>query len=423
MNTASVPERFGKALSQGMMSFLAVLTLALSPVDVVDLAGGLFPFSLTPFLLLSFLLVAIGLFGLPFLRTSRYAVRRALLDYWPLLGIALVILVSVVFVNEDPEKLSLKRALLTLWMIFFGVYLVRKLGPAFLDVFVSAAKLYLFLDALAVLLQAFILYWRVTLPPSFAPFIELLPGGVADLPRFNGLVADPNRAAVNLVLILGLLYFLYRSRGKRLHLGWILLGALLILLTISRTGYVAALLLITTLYLLHARAKAWHVLLVLLGVAVLAPMLLSGFDESPLFDQVQSALLSAEDRQQSTSTHFALLKAGSELLLGDIKNFLVGVGWGTAYVYTEPFFPGNKYGNFHSGYITFFATTGIFGFLFYLAYLFGPLLRRLPWWPLVVPLLWANLFYEYNAEPLYWTILAVLNASFLQPGFHWRGHA
>ena len=402
------------------MSFLAVLTLALSPVDTVDLAGGLLPFLLTPFLLLSFLVVATGLFGLPFLRTSRYALQGAFLDYWPLLGIALAILVSVIFVDEDPEKLSFKRALLTLWIIFFGVYLVRKLGPVFPDVFISAAKLYLFLDALAVLLQVFIFYRGVALPPSLAPFIELLPWSVAGYPRFNGLVADPNRAAVILILILGLLYFLYRSKGKRLHLGLMLLGLLLILLTISRTGYVSALLLITILWLLHARAKAWHVLIILAGVVVLVLVLIPGFGELPLLYQVQNALFSSEDRQQSTFTHFALLKMGSELLLRDANNFLVGAGWGTAYVYTEPFFPGNKYGNFHSGYITFAATTGIFGFLFYLACLLWPLLRRLPWWPLAVPLLWANLFYEYGAEPLYWTVLAVLNTSFLQRSFRLR---
>ncbi|WP_276957947.1 O-antigen ligase family protein [Allomeiothermus silvanus] len=423
MNTASVPEPFGKALSQGMMSFLAVLTLALSPVDVVDLAGGLFPFSLTPFLLLSFLLVAIGLFGLPFLRTSRYAVRRALLDYWPLLGIALVILVSVVFVNEDPEKLSLKRALLTLWLVFFAVYLLRRLGLTFPDVFTTAAKVYLLLDALCILLQIFIFYHRLVLPSSLMPFFDLRPGAVAGLPRLGGLVLDPNRAAIDLVLILGLLYLMHRSRERRLHPGWLLLGVLLIIPTISRTGYVAALLLLGSLWTVYARVKTWHVLIFLLGLAALVLLLPASLGEASLFDKLQSALSTSKEREQSTSIHFALLATGYELLFSEVKNFLVGVGWGTSYVYTEPFFPGNKYGNFHSGYITVAATTGIFGFLFYLSYLLWPLLRRLPWWPLVIPLLWANLFYEYTAEPLYWTILAVLNASFLQRGFHWRGYA
>ena len=85
----------------------------------------------------------------------------------------------------------------------------------------------------------------------------------------------------------------------------------------------------------------------------------------------------------------------------------MGLGYGNAYLELQDMFPGSKYGNYHSLYVTMFAEAGVFALLLMLALLAGPLLRGSFWRPLVAGAVAFNLFYQTTTEPSFWFVLAL----------------
>ena len=315
--------------------------------------------------------------------------------------------------------------MLVSWLILFGLLYVISLGNQFYHVLVTATKGFLLLDALAVIVEGLVYYDLLSPDPHLEMFISIWePGKVGGLPRFSGLVGDPNRAAVNIVLMLFSAYLFSRGQSRRVVLSWYyyVLGVVLVLATISRTGLVYLLLFGVTI-LRHAkqwrrRSRIVQTLAISTFTAAALGFALWGItsatspkDSSPLISQVTEALAYASERRTSTRTHLNLWVRGWEVSSENFKSLLLGKGWGTEYVYTQDFFPGNKYGNFHSGYVSILVQTGILGLFFYAIYLLQPAIRDFNWVLFTIGIAWINLFYQYNAEALYWILLIGANQS------------
>src|SRR5262249_2396168 len=61
----------------------------------------------------------------------------------------------------------------------------------------------------------------------------------------------------------------------------------------------------------------------------------------------------------SAKSHVLLIQRGIQEGSSSIPNGIIGIGYGNAYLVLEDIFPSNKYGNFHSLYVSMFAEVGI----------------------------------------------------------------
>ena len=86
---------------------------------------------------------------------------------------------------------------------------------------------------------------------------------------------------------------------------------------------------------------------------------------------------------------------------------LIGLGYGSSYLVLDDIFPGNRYGNFHSLYVSMFAESGVFALLLIVVLLAVPLARRGPYRALVLGLVVFNVFYQATVEPAFWAVLAL----------------
>lgn len=99
---------------------------------------------------------------------------------------------------------------------------------------------------------------------------------------------------------------------------------------------------------------------------------------------------------------------------------MIGLGYGNSHLVLQDVFPGNKYGNFHSLYVSMFAEAGVGALVLVLVLLLTPLLVGGPWRSLIAGAVMFNIFYQTPAEPAFWFALA--SAWLTMPAFA-RGHA
>ena len=114
-------------------------------------------------------------------------------------------------------------------------------------------------------------------------------------------------------------------------------------------------------------------------------------------------------RFSSSGIHLSLIYEGIMTAFNDMKILLFGSGYGTSYKLIEGYYwSGSKYGNYHSMYITSLVECGIFNSLTLLIYSFIlPLYYRYKNYYLdfIIGLLFFNIFYQLNVEPLFWFAL------------------
>jgi hypothetical protein len=395
--------------STGRSWVMPTIIIALAPIDIVDLSGGALGFKLTPWLLLS---LPYAFFLL--MRGRDDGRREGFGADGRGLAFTLIALagISVLMRVADPYDLSIKRFVLAAWLISFAFLFVHRNRDVLRIVLVKATKVFLLLQGAVVFLQSLVFGGLLSFPDALTSFVQFSPVYVADQTRYNGLVGDPNRAAVDVLLLLGLAHFSARAlkaEGVRVRVGaWpYLLSAVLVVVTYSRTGLVAGVLLIAIIGTQQTwRHRVALVSLLLVGVLAGSYIILS----QPALLTTLELVFSNTQRQVATTTHFDLVDWGIRIVTEDPRPLLVGKGWGTEYAYTNEFFPGDEYGNFHSGYISMAVNAGVIAALVYLALLLRPAWLGSTWAPLVPVILWVNLFYQFQAEPIYWLELAALNA-------------
>jgi hypothetical protein len=112
-------------------------------------------------------------------------------------------------------------------------------------------------------------------------------------------------------------------------------------------------------------------------------------------------------REGSASVHLGLIERGVEIATESPKNALIGIGYGNSFAYLQDYFPGDKYGNFHSLYLTLLAECGGVALLLGIALIAFAVLRGGIYIPLVAGFAFFNIFYQTSAESIFWFSLVL----------------
>jgi hypothetical protein len=231
---------------------------------------------------------------------------------------------------------------------------------------------------------------------------------IGPIPRLPGLVNDGNRAGFVLVI-----YAWVIARGQRrtwLRRLALVLAALLFVLPLSRSATLAALATAGMSVLSRRGAPSLRFLAAsALTIALAATFLIlepgvvrkfSALSSSPVAERLSSS-------EGSSQGHMALIERGIGEGMSSLSRTAIGIGYGDAYAVLQDVFPGSKYGNFHSLYVTMYAEAGIVAFVLAIILMGAPLVFGGPWRPLVAGAWAFGLFYQPVSEPIFWFLLAI----------------
>jgi hypothetical protein len=306
--------------------------------------------------------------------------------------------------------------------VAFGVLAVRVLVPAeaLAEGLVRGARWGIGLYALLCVLQLLALFTIIpaALPSEAVPILKIAPslhGGL--LPRLSGGVTDSNRSGLLLLTYAAVLLWY----DWRRHVGMLAAAIFFLLLTLSRSSILAGVAAIVWQWAVTRRfVGATHGrppirALPVIGLLVTSVMiLLTGallvFPRAR--DQAATVLAPIAERftvaQGSGEDHLRLLTRGFATATRSTTTALQGIGYGSGYLVLQDFFPGDKYGNFHSVYVGIFAESGVFALLVTVLLIVVPMVLRTPQAALAAAVAVFGVFYSALAEPTFW--LAVVLA-------------
>lgn len=391
-----------------MLAFIA--WVALLGIERVDLLGGRAGFVVTPFLVFTPLLLALETLRVGSFRLSvKPPDRRAAVYTLVLMCLVCVAVVSTLAAADvvDSGKRSMDLVAVSVGTLLVALFFGRR--PWVRRALASGAELGIALAFVftAAQLVAFFGGTRVVhLGPVSVDLTPLVYAGV--VPRVSGQVQDPNRAGL---LLLFYVFLIARGRepGLRRRFG-MAAGLLLLLLTLSRSAILGSLAAGTVAFLTSRHARVSRPVLlaatVLIGggaaVLLARPGARAGVEAGlhPLRSRLSLSESSAE-------THVYLISKGLEEATASVHRATLGVGYGDAFTVLQDVFPGNRYGNFHSLLVTLFAEAGVVALLLGVVLMGYPLLRPGPYLPMIAALWVFDLFYQANADPDFWLILAL----------------
>lgn len=398
---------------QGERAAMAAFALwvALMGVDRIDLAGGAAGVVLTPFLTFTPVLLVleaarVSTLGIRIRPPDRRAAAYALV-LASLLGVAALSGLAGVDVATSAKR-SAGLAAISVGTLLTVMAFVHR--PRARRAMAAGAEVGL---VIAVLFDVALVVNFIrggTFEPSVGPVtLNLEPATYAGVfPRLSGQVSDANRAGLLYVVYL---YLIFRGRPagarRRVVLG---LGMILTVLTLSRsavlTGMTAALVGLMTsrsVRISTGQALVGAAAVLAVGLVVLGrPDAVRAAGE---FLEPVSTRLSL--KEGSTQEHAYLLRRGAGEATQSVPRAALGLGYGASFRVLEDVFPGNRYGNFHSIYVSLAVESGIVALLLMLLLLGYPLLRPGPYLPLVAGLCIFNIFYQASAEPSFWFALAL----------------
>lgn len=387
-----------------MTRVLLVLWMALIGAERLDVDGGMTAVTVTPFLLLTpLLLVALVVEQ----RLGRRQVRAGANALWfALLAVVFVACIGASTYASLDADLTLMRAVLAFVQIG-GAAMVAAFVHDDADAMRAlrtgarvGIALFAITDVLAVL--AF-LGWLPTELSIGPASLRLDSYGYAGIvPRLSGTTLDPNAA--------GLLLVIWAVVEPRVR--WV--AATLLALTLSRSA-IGAGLLVAMLGLTHrGMASARAPMRALLAVVLLvAGGLVVAWRAPNLTENVGRVLAPFGERiglgeyAGSGTEHGALVVRAAEEGSKSLTRVAFGLGWGASNMVLQDFWPGNRYGNFHSLYGTAFAETGLISLVVLLVLLFGPMFRKTRYQPLAGGFIVFNLFYQATTIPAFWLLLAL----------------
>lgn len=387
-----------------MTRALLVLWMALIGAVRLDLAGSALPVTLSPFLVLTPLLVgALALRRLQ--RAQPVVIEWSSLGYLLFVSLFFAAAGASTFLSLDADATLSRSALLLLQfggatavalMIHDDVEAIDALRTGA----VLGVVLFVVMDVLAVFSFVGVLPEELSLG---GPTLRLDSYGYAGIiPRLSGTVLDPNNAGLVLLIYA---FLAPRVRGTAL---------VLMLFTLSRSALLAALTLgVVAIWqsgILHRTAPVKRLLLAITVVAV--GLILVARSPGAIEGTAKMIAPFAErfgggEEENSAADHRALIVRAADEGSRTIPRALLGLGWGASYVVLQDLFPGNRYGNFHSLYGTAFAEAGVVALVSLLALFLVPLGRHTPWRPAVAGFIVFNLFYQSTTEPVFWLILAL----------------
>jgi hypothetical protein len=393
--------------------------IALIGAERIDLFLGHGPFKLTPFLLLASIVVGMHFLIAAFRGRFRFAmspplhrqlpflmmlaallfisVASTLFGLNPLRGVVALadfILVSVlgycisvrILTDPDPEKLVLRSISFSLL-----VYLIFCIG-----------------GAIAFSHGAYRLEEEgsISLESMFAPTANMF--GI--VPRLSGFSLDANRAGFLLVMYLVLLdYFATRTRYTR-FLRFVI--GVFLLLAVSRSAFLCWL----AYYLFSSGWKSITTKRTAFRAAVVAVLcLLVGLvyrkeigellDLWQVSDMISDRLSGAEGT--SGGDHIQLIQRGLETWSSSAHTIIAGIGFEAAPRVLGDFFGENKFGNFHSLYVSILAELGLPAFLLFMVLLLYPMMGRKGAAAGIAAIAVFNIALQSYMEPFFWMALAL----------------
>jgi hypothetical protein len=394
-------------------------SIGLISADRIDLLLRSAPFTLTPFLVLSPLVVLFSLLSKGLAGTPHLTITPPIQRQIPFLAASsLFLLLSLISValGMDPERGIVAFADLLLVCILGYCISMRIL------VDLEPEKLIVRSVTFAVLVYTFfcvgqVIAWTHGMVMAQEPtsWVESLfapqPLWVF-APRLSGATVDPNRAGFVLVMYIALLdKFAAKSRYTfMLHL----VVAVLVLLTLSRSA-----MLCWFVYYFFSR-NFWKLftsrrVVVWLTIIAIASSLGYFFYREQLNDLSEAWNISEAvsdrftlDQGSSGGDHIALIRRGVDTWLSSTHTAIIGIGFAAAPKVLTDFFGTNKHGNFHSLYLTVLAELGFFAFVTLMFILGYPVYGRQGSVACIAAIVIFNVTYQSLMEPLFWVILALL---------------
>ncbi|MHB8837462.1 MAG: hypothetical protein ACYC7F_00725 [Gemmatimonadaceae bacterium] len=387
-----------------MTRLLLILWMGLIGAERLDLDGGATAVTVTPFLLLTPVLVAA-------LLTERRLEGRAVwggrstLWFALLTSVLLFCIGASAYASLDADT-TLMRATLAFIQIG-GAALVALLvhdNTEALQALRAGATLgvalFIVTDVLAVLAFLGLLPMELNIGPSVLRFDSYGYAGL--IPRMSGTTLDPNAGGLLLVI-----FALLEPRVR-----WV--AGILLVTTLSRSaiaaGAVVAVIGATSQGIGRMRAPVRGGLVVTL---LLAALLVAVGRSPQIAEHLGRTLAPFAERfgmgenAGSATEHGALVVRAVDEGSKSVQRVALGLGWGASHRVLQDFWPGNRYGNFHSLYGTAFAETGVISLVALLFLLLGPLFRKTRYQPLVAGFIVFNLFYQATTVPAFWLLLAL----------------
>ncbi|TVR60362.1 MAG: hypothetical protein EA422_14075 [Gemmatimonadales bacterium] len=386
---------------------LLVVWVALLGATRVDLLAGAGPFLLTPFLLLSPLVLASEL-----LRVAQQGWEIRLPagagSFTVAVSVLLALLVVSAFFSIEPAASARRVSLLVVqvgFVVAIGYAIALRPDPA--RILVRGAVLALGLTVAVNAAQLALWFQDELWPRPLSLVISLEPGNYFGvIPRLTGLSHDPNLGGLLTLGYLALIQILSPPEHPRSR--WVAVGVVMVVLTLSRSAVLAALVYGALRWGAGRQVRitpgSVGALGAMVAAATAAILLSPGFWDGLVgVAEILGTRLTPDEG--SASEHAILFARGIQVATESVKQALVGVGYGAGYVLVQDIFPGNEYGNFHSLFITFFAEAGTPALLVSVAIFVHLLLREGPYRPLIGALVVFNLFQQAHTEPNLWLIL------------------
>lgn len=388
---------------------LIALWIATLGADRIDLLGGAAPFALLPFHVLTTAVVVSE--WRRRLRAGAIGYITAAQGTYGLLVLAILALAAASVLRSGDLLLSTNRiilfagtavgASLAIWGMSDRDDLLPMLARGARIGLVAAACF----DGIQLLSFARLLPENVALGPVN---VWIASHAYGIIPRLTGLGADMNGAG-GALLTQTVLIALAGSR-MRYRRAWIALGALLIVLTLSRSSALAALpvLLLFPKVIPSGRGAR---------IALSACALLLAFGTATLLSEdIRAAVGRAlaplagrlDPEEGSAQVHAQLITRGITEATHDIPRTLLGIGYGASHRVLADVFPGTKYGNFHSLYVQLWVESGVLPLLLLLTLLVLSLQRAGALQGLILGFAVYNVFYQGLIQPVFWVTLAMV---------------
>jgi len=383
--------------------------VALMAADRVNLLEEVVPFVFTPFIALT-PLVIVSEWIRRSLAGTRVAITRGAVQYATVAAVLLAIVWASVTVAQSPTYSGSRAALLSAQVA--GTWMVVVLALDLEDLIALLARASVVAVALhlvATFAQLGTIFGDVPLTVrvgTVALSLEPLTYGV--IPRFTGLVGDATRAGMSL-LVLGWFIAIGEQRPALRRTALVAVAVMLVA-TLSRSALLGA---ATTLALVALSRRKWELPVgSLVTASVLAVVLAGALYLAPAapvrpFDALEPLAGRFSTSEASASEHVLFIGRGLDEATSSVQRFTMGLGYGNSFTVLQDRFPGNPYGNFHSLYVTMLVESGIAALLCVVVLLGWPVVRGGSWRPLIAGAAVLNVFYQTNAEPAFWFVLAL----------------
>ena len=388
---------------------LIALWIATLGADRIDLLGGSVPFALLPFHVLT-AAVVISEWKRRLRDGAAFTVTRAQGMYGALvLGILACAAASVL--RSGDIMLSTNRVILfagtaigaslAIWGMSDREDLLLVLARG-ARIGLAAAVLF---DVIQLLSFARLLPENVQIGPAN---VLLASHAYGIIPRLTGLGADLNGSGG--ALLTQTVLIALAGAQVRFRRGWIALGGVLILATLSRSSLLAALPVMLLFPKVVPAGRSARVALT--AVAMLIALGSAALFSENIRTNVGRALEPLAGRldpqEGSAQVHAQLITRGIDEATLDVPRTLLGIGYGASHRVLADVFPGSKYGNFHSLYVQLWVESGVLPLLLLLMLLALSLPRAGALQGLVIGFGFYNVFYQGLIQPVFWVALALV---------------